>query len=121
MAGNLWTEEEIMERARTGKIQISQFTKTTLLNQAQHCTLSCTQMTNPKGFPLHLHEHHDEVIIILEGEGEVVVGDQHHVLKKGGVYFVPRGTPHTPRMNCLLLSIYSPTFDLQNPDRIILE
>ena len=122
MTKNIWTESEIMEKSRSGEREVPQGNmKYSILNLGEHCTLSCSHIAGANGFPLHLHQHHDEIIIILEGEGEVVVGDERRVIQEGGLYFVPKGTPHTARMNCRVLSVYSPAFDMNNPDRVFLE
>ena len=122
MASNFWSEEEFIERGRSGELEMTKYgVKMSVIKAGVHCTLSSVQIANPKGFPLHMHRYHDEVLKILEGEGEVVLGDESRKLKKGDVIFVPRGTPHALRMSCRILSVYSPAFDTDNPDRIFLE
>jgi len=76
---------------------------------------------NINGIPLHIHKYHDEIIQLLEGEGEVVIGDEKRNFKKGDVFFVPKGVPHALRFGCVILSIYAPAFDTDNPDRVFLE
>ncbi len=120
MAGNFWAESEIIEKGCSGEAEMPEYaTKYSVLKHGEHCTVSAMQMR--EGFPSHLHQYHDEIVRILEGEGEIVVGDETRKLKKGDVYFVPKGTPHAVRMSCLVLSIFSPAFDTDNPDRVYLE
>lgn len=122
MAGNFWSESEIIEKGRSAEAEMAEYaTKFSFLNRGHHCTLNSVQIAREKGFPLHIHRYHDEVIEILEGEGEVVVGDEHRTLKKGDVFFVPKGMPHALRMRCRIMSIYAPAFDTDNPDRVLLE
>jgi quercetin dioxygenase-like cupin family protein len=72
---------------------------------------------------LHRHEHHTENIYVLEGKGEMIIGDEKFVIKKGDYFNIPENTPHG--LNVLssspvkVLSIQSPQF-LGN-DRIFLE
>lgn len=47
------------------------------------------------GIPLHVHDHEDEIFKVLEGELEVVVGDNKFVLKAGDLGFAPRNIPHS--------------------------
>lgn len=120
MAGNFWIESEIIEKSRLGEAEMPKYAvKYSVLNHGEHCTVSSMHMK--KGVPLHVHRYHDEVVEILEGEGEIVVGDEARKLKKGDLYFVPKGTPHAVRMSCRVLSIFSPAFDTDNPDRVYLE
>ncbi len=129
MAGYFWTEEEIFERVQSNDKSPDQITaphyshKWTVLNHGECCTLNCATGTEPGGYPLHIHKDHDEVIIYLEvGEGlGMQIGDEVRKVKKGDVVFVPKGTPHTGRVACTALSIYSPAFDTANPDRHIVE
>jgi quercetin dioxygenase-like cupin family protein len=47
-----------------------------------------------KTTPFHLHPNNDELTYVLDGEIRVRIGDAEHVVRAGGMYFVPRGTPH---------------------------
>jgi quercetin dioxygenase-like cupin family protein len=124
MADNFWLAPEVLEKARKaedGRDEKHNINYT-FLHRGEHCTLNAVQMAdNIHGIPLHIHKDHDEIIQLLEGEGEVVIGDQKRILKRGDVFFVPKGTPHALRFGCIILSIYAPAFDTNNPDRIFLE
>ena len=39
----------------------------------------------------------NEVIVILEGDPEITLGDETRTLGPGGVVFIPAGTPHRTR------------------------
>jgi mannose-6-phosphate isomerase-like protein (cupin superfamily) len=122
MGGNFWTRQELIEKARTGEIQQPKYAqKWSVLKQSDHCTLFAADIGAPKGYPLHVHHHHDEVMIVLDGEGEAAVGTEKRKVKQGDVIFVPRGTAHTLRFAGQLLAIDCPTFDTGNPDRAIVE
>lgn len=48
--------------------------------------------------PLHIHHAADETFYLLEGRMQFHVGDEVHDAVPGDVMFVPRGTPHTFRI-----------------------
>ena len=122
MAGYFWSASEMLERARSGEIESKELgIKWSYLNRGEHCTLNCLRVSNPKGIPLHTHEEHDEVIQVLDGECEAVIGDERRPLKKGDTFFVPKGIPHKVSKVCTLLSIYGPSFDPEKPDRVFIE
>jgi mannose-6-phosphate isomerase-like protein (cupin superfamily) len=47
------------------------------------------------GPPLHVHGTSDESFYVLEGNLEMEVGEQRHLLGPGEFAWVPRGTAHT--------------------------
>lgn len=71
----------------------------------------------------HKHLDHSENIYILEGEGDMLLGDKMIHIKKGDVLFVPKNTPHylkvTSKEPVKVLSIQSPYFD--GKDRVFIE
>ena len=124
MTENLWSTAEVIGKARRGEAGRDDKNNInyTFLHHGDHCTLNAVQLADAiKGVPLHIHKFHDEIIQIMEGEGESVIGNEKHKLKKGDVFFVPKGTPHALRFDCIILSVYAPAFDPENPDRIFLE
>lgn len=72
---------------------------------------------------LHKHAHHSENIYVLEGKGEMTIGDEKLVIKKGDYFNIPKNTPHAVKVlssrPLKVLSIQSPKFD--GEDRIFLE
>jgi mannose-6-phosphate isomerase-like protein (cupin superfamily) len=46
-----------------------------------------------RGAPLHLHKY-DEVLLVQEGRGRVVVGDETRDTAAGDIVVVKAGTPH---------------------------
>jgi len=122
MAGNFWSVSEMVERARSGEIESKELgIKWSYLNRGEYCTLNCLHVSNPKGIPLHIHQDHDEIVQVLDGECEAVVNNESRLFKKGDTFFVPKGTPHKVSKVCTLLSIYGPAFDPEKPDRKFLE
>ena len=76
-----------------------------------------------KQVKLHKHITHTETVVILEGEGEMTVGDKKFKIKKGDIVFIPKGTPHslvvTSSIPVKVLSTQSPFFD--GKDRVFIE
>lgn len=68
-----------------------------------------------KEVKLHKHNTHTENVIVLEGEGEMRLGDKKFKIKKGDHIFIPKETPHAvvvkSKKPMKVLSIQSPQFD----------
>jgi quercetin dioxygenase-like cupin family protein len=47
--------------------------------------------------PVHVHHHDDEAFLLLDGQMTVWVGEQRHILRPGGIAFLPRNIPHAVR------------------------
>jgi len=119
MADVYWKASDIPERARKGEAGRDPNNKIayTFLHHGGHCTLNAVSLEDRMGIPSHIHREHDEIIQILEGEGEIVVGEESLMVKKGDVFFVEKAVPHAIKFPCVILSVYSPAFDPKNPDR----
>ncbi|HEY3919953.1 MAG TPA: cupin domain-containing protein [Stellaceae bacterium] len=48
-----------------------------------------------RAFPRHSHRVNEEMFFVVEGEGELSVGDQHYPVKRGDVIACPPGGPET--------------------------
>ena len=48
-----------------------------------------------RAFPLHNHHVNEEMFFVLEGEGELRVGGERHVLRSGDIVACPPGGPDT--------------------------
>jgi mannose-6-phosphate isomerase-like protein (cupin superfamily) len=58
------------------------------------------QVTPPGGGPApHIHHRENEFFTVIEGEVEVLCGEQWHHLRVGESHYVPKETIHTFR-NC---------------------
>lgn len=73
--------------------------------------------------PLHKHEKHTENVYVLEGEGDMTVGDKTLKLKAGSYIFIPKNTPHSVVVDkskglMKVLSVQSPNFD--GTDRVMI-
>ncbi len=71
----------------------------------------------------HKHQFHTEHVYILEGEGEMLLGEKQLNIKRGDILFIPKNTIHslkvTSKEPVKVLSIQSPYFD--GKDRILIE
>jgi mannose-6-phosphate isomerase-like protein (cupin superfamily) len=71
----------------------------------------------------HRHVTHSEHVYVLEGEGEMSVGDKKFPVKKGSMVFVPRNTVHSLRVTSKdpvkVISVQAPMFD--GKDRVMVE
>jgi mannose-6-phosphate isomerase-like protein (cupin superfamily) len=50
--------------------------------------------TRPQGV-YHLHEHTDNVMLVLSGTLEMIVDGQRHILRENDMIFIPRGVAHS--------------------------
>lgn len=74
--------------------------------------------------PAHYHREHDEIITLVEGELDFRLGDETRRLTPGTVVSVPCGTVHgvpAAITDCVLVAVFSPTFDPLAPDRHFVE
>src|ERR1051325_2161061 len=71
----------------------------------------------------HKHVSHSEHVYILDGEGEMTVGDKKMTVKKGDMIFIPKGTVHSLKVTSAapvkVLSVQAPMFD--GKDRVMAE
>ena len=58
---------------------------------------SVIEEINPVDTPMHLHERHDELFYVLEGDHVFTVGGTEHEAGPGDLVFGPRGVPHAQR------------------------
>jgi len=67
------------------------------------------------GSKLHTQPDHDEIIVVIDGEAEFMVGDETRHVGPGDFIFIPRNTLHgrvrTLTKSMSALSIYGPQFD----------
>lgn len=76
-----------------------------------------------KEVKLHKHLEHSEHVYVLEGEGNMQLGNETFKIKAGYLIFIPQNTPHkvvtTSNTPLKVISIQSPKFD--GTDRILME
>lgn len=63
----------------------------------------------------HRHDRHDLLVVILRGEGGMLLGDEERAVGEGSVLYVPRGTRHAFRNRSAAPAaayvVYAPAFD----------
>ncbi|HEX6947502.1 MAG TPA: cupin domain-containing protein [Acidimicrobiia bacterium] len=97
-----------------------------LLTWVRHTERSSTGVVDISpggGLKPHIHETHDEIVTILEGSVEFRLGDDTFDATAGDVIPVPAGTVHAPvhsAEGCLMISVFAPWFDPENPDRVFI-
>jgi mannose-6-phosphate isomerase-like protein (cupin superfamily) len=47
--------------------------------------------------PLHRHDMHDLLVVVLEGHGDMLLGDATHPIGQGSIVYIPRATVHSMR------------------------
>ena len=71
----------------------------------------------------HKHISHSEHVYVLEGEGEMLLGEKIIKVKKGDVVFIPKNTVHsfktTSAVPAKIISVQAPYFD--GKDRVMVE
>ena len=70
----------------------------------------------------HVHEHTDEFFLVLEGQFDVALRDEHGVertvvLHKGDTFVVPRGTEHKPSSPGASILMFEPSGTSTTGDR----
>ena len=72
-------------------------------------TQSFVDCTAGASFPEHQHPH-EQTVVMLEGELELMVGGESHRLTPGMVFAIPGNVPHSGRavVNSRVLDIFSP-------------
>jgi mannose-6-phosphate isomerase-like protein (cupin superfamily) len=69
----------------------------------------------PRSVAPHLHRHHTEHVVVLEGAGTMLLGDARFTIAAGDALVIPAGTVHavtrTSEQPLRVISIQSPRFD----------
>jgi mannose-6-phosphate isomerase-like protein (cupin superfamily) len=94
------------------------------LHRSERSSTSVALIRAGHGTRPHVHRHHDEVIVYLEGEGDLRFGDDTVVVRAGDVVTVPAGTVHATfhaRTDVAVVAVFSPGFDFENEDRVYVD
>ena len=72
-------------------------------------THSWVELDEGATFPDH-HHPHEQIVSILEGELEIVVSGERHLLTPGTVFVIPPHAPHSGRAltACRVLDAFAP-------------
>ncbi|MBK8497747.1 MAG: cupin domain-containing protein [Flavobacteriales bacterium] len=77
----------------------------------------------PREVKPHLHRYHTEHVLVLEGEGSMLLGDSTFSIGAGHVIIIPMGTRHAVRTTSdvplRVISVQAPFFD--GSDRVMIE
>ena len=80
----------------------------------EFCVVHCSAREN-EGPPLHIHGDEDESFYVLDGELEMILGEQTLRVHRGDYVFAPRGIPHTFKVKSpqarFLVTAYPAGFD----------
>ncbi len=70
---------------------------TTKVDPGDEGSMTVVEFEAPRGFgpPLHVHDHEDEVMVVLDGEIAFRSGDDERVGQAGSTVYLPHGVPHT--------------------------
>ena len=63
-------------------------------NQGVECSASCSVLQPGAGAPLHKHDGLDEIIVVLEGELELTIEGERHLVGAEHTISIPAGVPH---------------------------
>jgi mannose-6-phosphate isomerase-like protein (cupin superfamily) len=84
---------------------------------------TCTVIWIRKEVRPHYHAHHTEQITVLQGRGEMRLGDETFIIRKGDWIVIPRGMVHAVRVRSnkplKVISVQSPHF--VGTDRIMVD
>lgn len=94
--------------------------RVTHLRRTERSTSAVCSIEPGGGLRPHIHHHHDEIIVFLEGEADFRLGDEMRRVRAGDVAVVPAGTAHAT-MNAatrvVIAAVFAPNFDPENEDR----
>ena len=69
----------------------------------------------PRSVAQHYHRYHTEHVFVLDGAGQMMLGDSLFPVTRGHIVVIPQGTPHAVRTSSAsplrVISIQSPQFD----------
>lgn len=118
IGGNCWKAQEILRDVTLPSEDIVRF-----IYLAEGPNLTTDIAIARDYVPLHVHTVHDELIYVLEGTGKFRVGRAHHIFGPGSIIYIPENTVHGGSIDeeIKILSVYTPKFDIRNPDRIFVD
>ncbi|MDW3217162.1 MAG: cupin domain-containing protein [Acidimicrobiales bacterium] len=60
-------------------------------------TMTVVEFYSPAGFapPVHSHRYEDELVVMLDGEIDFLVGDERTTARTGELAYLPHGVPHS--------------------------
>lgn len=105
---------QIVESLETDETTKNDPIKRIFVVEGKHLTAN-VGIVRDSGNALHTQRHHDEVLVILEGDVEFRVGNEVKEVSEGDLVFIPQNTLHGPILEegqrFAALSVFAPYFD----------
>lgn len=106
--------DQIVESLETDESTKNDPIKRVFVFDGKHLTAN-VGIVRESGNALHTQKHHDEILVIIEGNVEFRVGNEVKKVSKGDLVFIPQDTPHGPILeegqSFSALSVFAPYFD----------
>jgi quercetin dioxygenase-like cupin family protein len=113
--------EQIVESLQTDETTKDDPIKRIFVVEGTHLTAN-VGIVRDSGNALHTQKHHDELLVIIEGDVDFRVGNEVKQVSKGDLVFIPQNTLHGPILeegqDFAALSVFAPHFD-KSKDNIV--
>lgn len=113
--------DQIVESLETDESTKNDPIKRVFVFDGKHLTAN-VGIVRDSGNALHTQTHHDEVLVIIEGNVDFKVGSEVKKVSKGDLVFIPQNTLHGPILkegeSFAALSVFAPYFD-RSRDNIV--
>ena len=118
IGGNFWKVEDIIRNETLAQGDLIKF-----VYLVEGSNLTADIALGRDLIPFHVHRFHDELIHVIHGSGKLRVGNENHSFGPGCIVYVPQDTIHGGELyeEIKWLSVYTPRFDMRNPDRIFVD
>lgn len=88
---------------------------------AQNLSVTWVECAPGSQQELHAHRASEQAYVIIEGAGEMIVGEERHRVEAGTLVFIPPGRAHAIKNadaeRLVYISAASPPFPVRRPDR----
>ncbi|MBZ2168631.1 cupin domain-containing protein [Marinobacter sp. F4216] len=105
---------EVVESLKTDESTKNDPIKRVFVFDGAHLTAN-VGVVRDSGNALHTQNHHDEILVIIEGNVDFKVGDEIKQVSQGDLVFIPQHTLHGPILkegqSFAALSVFAPYFD----------
>lgn len=112
---------QIVESLETDETTKDDPIKRIFVVEGKHLTAN-VGIVRDSGNALHTQRHHDEILVIVEGDVDFRVGNEVKKVSKGDLVFIPQDTLHGPILqegqSFAALSVFAPYFD-KSKDNIV--
>lgn len=113
--------EQIVESLGTDETTKNDPIKRIFVVEGKHLTAN-VGIVRDSGNALHTQKHHDEILVIIEGDVDFKVGNEVKKVSRGDLVFIPQNTLHGPILregqSFAALSVFAPYFD-KSKDNIV--